>query len=169
MLKFPKKAVFSLLDQMRPTDQVTIAADQGVYLMSEDLQSKNHPDPTTIIYANGCDPDLEPEWYHNKVENCGGDDFGEKIGTAETIRNMFEASPGAKFLKVHVTLECITVTTDVGRPRPKKRTLTTPKQTEDAYVKIVQLLMAISESNKKGLVQKWPEADEILALLDAKP
>lgn len=53
-----------------------MVGDQGVYLMSNVIYlDGDTPDSTSeIVYAKGCNPDTDEDWYENKGRLFGGDD-----------------------------------------------------------------------------------------------
>ncbi|WP_329646886.1 DUF3085 domain-containing protein [Hyphomicrobium sp.] len=55
----------------------------------------------TIVYAEGCHPEKDDDWWETSRNLVGGDDFGEPIGTAaDTLRLLNHAKTG---LTVQVT------------------------------------------------------------------
>lgn len=59
-------------DQLKNLDlnkPLTLAADEGVYLMTGFGE---------IAYAEGLNPNTD-DWYDLKVDEVGGDDFGERM------------------------------------------------------------------------------------------
>lgn len=62
--------------------------DQGVYLMSNGLPpDKEGLDPKNpmcfVVYAKGCDPKKDEDWWEHARDLVGGDDFAENIPTSD--------------------------------------------------------------------------------------
>lgn len=88
----------------KPLDEpsVVLVHDQGVYLMSNAVEG-DPIDPATagtgyyrryVVYAKGCDPHKDKDWYCNADSKVGGDDFAEQLPWARTIKRMIDG--GAK-------------------------------------------------------------------------
>jgi hypothetical protein len=81
MIKFPKQEVIALLSKLTKTDKLTLVGDHGIYLMSFD-EKVPEGDKRTIVYAEGCNPEKDEDFYDNKHALYGGDDGGDDIGNA---------------------------------------------------------------------------------------
>lgn len=97
-LKFDVKEVEKLLAKLKPTDEVMLVGDEGVYLMSFADKA-----PRTIVYAKGCNPKVDDfdTWWNNKQELFGGDDGGDPIG--ENAGKLAAFIKGAKVMEVKLT------------------------------------------------------------------
>lgn len=51
-----------------------LVGDQGIYIMSFDQNEQRD-----IIYAKGCNPEKDTDWYSNKCSLYGGDDGGDDV------------------------------------------------------------------------------------------
>lgn len=79
------------------------AKEHGVYLTSSGLprqtvDGKEGSKPL-VCYADGCDPNADPDWYDEARLAAGGDDFVEDI-PCETIAEILEAHPNATHLLI---------------------------------------------------------------------
>ena len=83
-LKFKKSQVRGLIACLDPHHEVVLVGDEGVYLMSFD--DREHP--RTIVYAAGCDPGKDEDWYGNKRRLYGGDDGADVVGTVPSISKL---------------------------------------------------------------------------------
>lgn len=71
--------------------------DQGLYLMSTGIPHLEHPDKpesSKVVYAVGCHPDEDDEWWDTSCELVGGDDFAEYIPVA-SFDEIFSGDPDA--------------------------------------------------------------------------
>lgn len=61
-----------------------LVKDQGVYLMSNGIPGHKRADGERhqVVYAQGLNPETDPDWYDAAHYLCGGDDFGELIPMA---------------------------------------------------------------------------------------
>ena len=87
----------AMVDKAVKTKQpIYFVKDQGIYLMT-DAKPNN-----LVVYAKGFDPNKAKfdDWYDRAHRVCGGDDFGEKLGT-EFLAKVCAA--GAKVLKIKLT------------------------------------------------------------------
>lgn len=98
----------SLLPQYRvPTEPcVQLVHDDGVYLMSNGLPPDlldGTPDHGRrfVAYAEGCDPQRDPDWWETARLLVGGDDFSETLPWAHEIRTL--ARDGATHILVQVS------------------------------------------------------------------
>ncbi|WP_019583837.1 DUF3085 domain-containing protein [Thioalkalivibrio sp. ALE16] len=60
-----------------------LVGDHGVYLMSSGIPDLMAPEDggerRAVVYALGCDPERDPDWYDTKQDTFGGDDGVDKI------------------------------------------------------------------------------------------
>lgn len=80
-LKFKKSEVAALLTNLKADSKLMLVGDEGVYLMSFDQEVGQRQ----IIFAEGCNPNKDPDWYDKKGEAFGYDDGGDPIGTAKEL------------------------------------------------------------------------------------
>lgn len=67
---------------------LTIAGDHGVYMLSNGLPmlpKANGKPGTAVVYAEGCDPDKDDDWYDLKRSTFGGDDGIDDLGLVDMI------------------------------------------------------------------------------------
>lgn len=85
------------IDQSKIAPQVFFVKDEGAYLMSAGNPRQLIPGQDTrsvVVYADGCDPDKNPDWWDEVTSRCGGDDFGFDVPTA-MLRAAIARKPGA--------------------------------------------------------------------------
>ena len=112
-IKFNKSQVQQLLNNMSNNDKLTIVGDHGVYLMCFNETAEKR----TIVYAEGCNPKLDEDFYDNKVRLYGGDDGVDDFGTKAELKPIVDAC--SKFFIVNLTPTTISCQNDAP-PRPKK-------------------------------------------------
>ena len=78
--------------------------DQGVYLMPG---IKAEGPAKYVIYAPGCHPDNDSEWYDTARNLVGGDDFGESIELTERLAGAIIAG---KYSALEIELTSATMT-----------------------------------------------------------
>lgn len=85
MLVFKKTDVDALIKKLEPTDEVVLVGDHGVYLMSFAEKGLKEEEKRTVVYADGCNPDTDENWYDTKDSEFGGNDGCDPVGTAQKI------------------------------------------------------------------------------------
>lgn len=80
---------------------LALAKDHGAYLLSNGspVQMDEKSGKRLVVYARGCNPDIDKEYYDTTDAICGGDDFVELIGT-KTLRRLMIKAPLAKELHI---------------------------------------------------------------------
>lgn len=82
--------------------------DQGVYLMSNGLPAdKEGLDPKSpmcfVVYARGCDPKKDQDWWERARDLVGGDDFAENLPASDFKPATIEAlRAGSLDVVIHV-------------------------------------------------------------------
>jgi hypothetical protein len=86
---FQAKEVISLIKHAIETESTSrskpalmLVHDQGVYLMSNGtpgLPNKEGKEGAHVVYAEGCHPDRDADFWTTARDLVGGDDFGEKL------------------------------------------------------------------------------------------
>ena len=62
-----------------PTNAVIMLVhNQGVYLVADSKLPESQPE-NSIIYAEGCDPRKDEDWYQYSRQLVGGDDFSQEL------------------------------------------------------------------------------------------
>jgi len=88
MLAFNKSELEDLIDGLHINYSVQLVHDQGVYIMCMD-QPREH---RVIVYAHGCHPDKDPDWWHTSARLVGGDDFGETLCTVGELVKLLQVA-----------------------------------------------------------------------------
>ncbi len=97
MLKFKKTELLPLVSAVPADSDLLLVHDQGVYIMS----MAQPVGQRTIVYAEGCNPDIDADWWERSRRLVGGDDFGEPFAKAGVIlQNLRHAKAG---LQLRVT------------------------------------------------------------------
>lgn len=73
--------------ELRPVVEETLAnqcelllvKDQGIYLMSAEGEWRKDGHIKYLVYADGCHPEKDEDWYDTACEFAGGDDFCEHL------------------------------------------------------------------------------------------
>jgi hypothetical protein len=81
---------------------VILVKDRGLYLMSngtpgdpaDPSKAKDEHFSRYVVYAKGYNPETDKDWYDRAHDAVGGDDFGETLPWAESIKNYIDR--GAK-------------------------------------------------------------------------
>lgn len=74
-----------------------LVGDEGVYVMSNGkLAEGQRP---LVVYAEECDPKTNPDYWHYKRRNFGGDDGVEFIDAVE-LEALVAAQPDATHLRI---------------------------------------------------------------------
>jgi len=87
----------------RKVSTILLVHDQGIYLMGQGMASGQGP----IIYARGCHPRRNPDFWEHSRTLVGGDDFVERF-SLEDIRSAMD-TPSATALIFTVTSSQITL------------------------------------------------------------
>lgn len=106
MLTFKKDDVLKLVDAIPPASELQLVHDDGVYIMS----FAQAVGARTIVYATGCNPKTDADYYDTAHALVGGDDFGECIGTAQEMKQLLKGAKSS--FKVALTESAITCTPD---------------------------------------------------------
>lgn len=69
-LLFAKNDLIKSLEKAKKDSSVWLVGDQGVYLMFD----------KEVVYAKGCNPETDEDWWEKKGKEFGGDDGGDEIG-----------------------------------------------------------------------------------------
>lgn len=56
-----------------------LAKDQGAYIGATAGTEKNNDFCNCVLYVDGCNPDVDENWYETARRKFGGDDFGEML------------------------------------------------------------------------------------------
>lgn len=99
MLKFCKQEMLKLLSGLKPTDTLTLVGDDGVYVMC----FAQAPDKRTIVYAKGCDPKKDEDYYENKCALYGGDDGGDDFADVQAMQRIANQATSHVLIKLTPT------------------------------------------------------------------
>lgn len=68
--------------QVKEEAAIFLVHDQGVYIMSAapERQLIQAGDHCVCVWAAGCNPEKDDDWWDNAHRLVGGDDFGEALG-----------------------------------------------------------------------------------------
>lgn len=103
-----------------PGPALLFVHDQGVYLMSNGLPADlilTAKSPTSyVVYADGCNPNIDPDWWETSRALVGGDDFGEILPIMPDWLTNCDA-----FDEFHVDVSPETIDTYFTAPRPAKK------------------------------------------------
>jgi hypothetical protein len=116
-LQFSKLELRKLLAKLNPNDELMLVYDHGIYIMSFGDKVENR----TIVYARGCNPHTDKNFYDNKCDLAGGDDGADSLGTA---RNFLKFVLGEGDLKVLLSETQIKIVTQVPYQPPKGKQVT---------------------------------------------
>ncbi len=100
----------SELDPSKLMPSLLFVKDRGAYLMSAGTpgQMSGDGEKRVVVYAAGCDPEKDEEWWDECRHKCGGDDFAESLSVAMFEQAMSQ-TPGAKRLVITLTTRTIKV------------------------------------------------------------
>lgn len=91
MLRFKKEQLLMLLNVIPSHSELLLVHDQGIYIMS----MSQPVGARKIVYAEGCNPETDPNWWDTSRRLVGGDDFGEPFATAgDVLRALASAKKG---------------------------------------------------------------------------
>jgi len=96
------------LDRVPTEPCVQLVHDDGVYLMSNGLppdllDGTIEQGRRFVAYAEGCDPQHDPDWFETARQLVGGDDFSETLPWAKDIRQLARAGATHILLQVSAT------------------------------------------------------------------
>ncbi|MCG7584751.1 DUF3085 domain-containing protein [Photobacterium sp. OFAV2-7] len=57
---------------------ISLVHNQGVYLIANSKIDDSCPEKS-IVYAEGCNPSCDEEWYNTSRSLVGGDDFSQEL------------------------------------------------------------------------------------------
>ena len=103
-----------------PEPSLFLVHDQGVYLMSAGiphLERPDRPESSKVVYAEGCNPNTDDDWYDEAHCLVGGDDFVEMIPLASLEQLLALGLEGIKIV-INLTADRIVVTYTGGK-KPK--------------------------------------------------
>ena len=105
-----------------PEPALILVHDQGVYLMSAGipaLPDPHRPKGHKVVYAQGCHPERDDEWWEEARDLVGGDDFAEALPL-----RLFESIFALELENIRITIKLtatqLTVSYTGGKKKPKK-------------------------------------------------
>lgn len=80
-ISFAREGVKKLYDYIKGQGGNTfaLAKDQGLYLCGNPVKHEDGSYTNEVVYASGCNPDTDDDWYERARDLVGGDDFGENL------------------------------------------------------------------------------------------
>lgn len=74
---------------------VLLVHDNGIYLMSNGtprdiISGDEHTGRSFCAYAEGCNPDIDEDWWDTSRALVGGDDFGDTLPWAQDMLNLIQ-------------------------------------------------------------------------------
>lgn len=106
MLTFQKSELLDLIDGLHINYPVQLVHDQGVYIMCIDQPREFR----VIVYAEGCNPQKDADWWHTSARLVGGDDFGEDLCTVAELSKLMHAAK--QVIRITLSENQFTVETD---------------------------------------------------------
>ncbi len=103
LLRFDAKQILDLTAALKPSDPVVLVGDHGVYIMSVEGPKKDDGSAKIVVYAEGCNPETDEDYYDNKRDIFGGDDGVEDIGTALEIARLAKVAKKSLLVKLTAT------------------------------------------------------------------
>ena len=90
----------------KKNDPLMLVHDQGLYLMVFGIQDPADQSKALCVYAEGCDPQKDEDWWDAARAICGGDDFGEELNARE-VWPLIAGGHGLKvsFSETHMTMK----------------------------------------------------------------
>jgi len=83
-----------------------LVGDEGVYILSNGkLAERQRP---LVVYAEECDPKTNPDYWHYKRQNFGGDD-GIAFLDAKMLLTLIAAAPDATDVTITMTDDSIAI------------------------------------------------------------
>lgn len=100
-----------------PQPALLFVHDEGVYLMSNGLPADQPAGSkrSYVVYADGCNPDVDPDYWETSRALVGGDDFGEIILLAPNLINGCD-----DYKELHVETTENEMSVYVAAPKKKK-------------------------------------------------
>ena len=86
MLKFKD---VTTLKALKPRTQIELVHDDGVYLFAKEGKK------IVVVYAEGCNPEKNKNYYETSCHLVGGGDFAHPLGT---VKKLFH--PMATFFEI---------------------------------------------------------------------
>ena len=76
------------IDASKITPYIALAKDHGAYIMSGANPGLMTPDGESqvVVYAAGCNPKTDPDYYDTATDVCGGDDFVEALECSTLVK-----------------------------------------------------------------------------------
>ena len=88
MLQFAGIELRAVLSEALANDcRIILVKDHGVYLMSEVGETTPNGSRKVLVYATGCNPDLDEfeQWWNVAISELGGDDFSEYLDVSDGL------------------------------------------------------------------------------------
>jgi len=118
MLKFSKVGLLNMMADLKGSDKLTLVGDHGVYIMSF-AHSVADGATRPLVYAEGCDPEVDEDFYENKNDLFGGDDGGDDIGTVAELREFL--SKCQNWMHIKLSASTMRIVSDIKHPVAKPK------------------------------------------------
>ncbi|HII0044719.1 DUF3085 domain-containing protein [Klebsiella variicola] len=113
MLRFRGSALKAVVSEAAALNgEVWLVSDSGLYLMPVDGRHRRDGRIRHLVYADGCHPDRDVDWYDTVVQLAGGDDFGENLTLPYTMQQQLLTGE----FQLHVLMTNNAMTVHCGRP-----------------------------------------------------
>lgn len=112
-LTFNRSELAALLKQAKEThsDCINLVGDDGVYFMNPLERA-----PRQCVYANGCNPSINDDWFDLKRQTFGGDDGVERFSIA-SIAKWFAAYDGHHTVTLSINKNAIRLLVPANDPQ----------------------------------------------------
>lgn len=100
IINFSKADAKRVLEACVERDKaLTFVKDHGVYIMCFGKEAADN----VIAYGRGYNPERDEHWYEKAYDVCGGDDFGQDLGSPDWFSKILAAESRWTNFRVHVT------------------------------------------------------------------
>lgn len=91
---------------------ILIVHDHGVYLMSNGTPCDKEGDKNHVVYAQGCNPNTDEDFYEESRYKVGGDDFAEPFPvTAGTLQRCDQ------YEELHIRMNSKSISVTFKKPK----------------------------------------------------
>lgn len=113
-LTFSHAALSTLLSEAKAQSATTLSlvGDHGIYFMNPGQSPQR-----SCIYAKGCNPDTDEDWYERKRATFGGDD-GVETFSVTSIESWLNANNGTPTVTLAITSRTVRLLVAVHKAPP---------------------------------------------------
>ena len=113
MLRFRGSALKAVVSEAAAlSGKVWLVSDQGIYLMPVNGRQRRDGRIRHLVYADGCHPDRDVDWYITAAQLAGNDDFGESLTLTHTMQQQLLTGE----FQLHALMTGNTMTVHCDRP-----------------------------------------------------